>query len=104
MGGRDGTALAQHEDELADRGVIRHDIPVLASKEVGADVELALTCYEIAVETRPDMIALLAGDSDFAPLAARLTGRGIRVLAPSRTTPIRGSVTGPCTRSGRRYG
>jgi hypothetical protein len=82
VGGRDGTALAQHEDELADRGVIRHDIPVVASKEVGADVELALTCYEIAVEARPDMIALLAGDSDFAPLAARLTGRGIRVLAP----------------------
>ena len=61
IGGRDGTALAQHEDELADRGIIRHDVPVTASKEVGADVELALTCYEIAVETRPDMIALLAG-------------------------------------------
>lgn len=82
IGGRDGTALAQHEDELADRGIIRHDVPVTASKEVGADVELALTCYEIAVETRPDMVALLAGDGDFAPLAARLTGRGIRVLTP----------------------
>ena len=83
VGGRDGTAIAQHEDELADRGVIRHDIPVVASKEVGADVELALTCYEIALETRPDLIALLAGDGDFAPLAARLTRRGIRVLAPA---------------------
>jgi predicted transcriptional regulator/uncharacterized LabA/DUF88 family protein len=82
IGGRDGTALAQHEDELADRGIIRHDVPVTASKEVGGDVELALTCYELAAQTRPDMIALLAGDGDFAPLAARLTGRGIRVLIP----------------------
>ena len=82
LGGGDGTAFSRHEDELADRGIVRHDVPVTASKEVGADVELALTCYEIAVETRPDMIALLAGDGDFGPLAARLTGRGIRVLAP----------------------
>jgi hypothetical protein len=78
--GRDGPGWAQ---ALADRGIIRHDVPVTAGKgEVGADVELALTCWQAACETSPDMIALLAGDGDFAPLAARLAGRGMRVLVP----------------------
>lgn len=73
-----------YKDDLADHGIICHDVPVTAGKgEVGADVELALTCYQLACETSPDMIALLAGDGDFAPLAARLTGRGIRVLVPT---------------------
>lgn len=68
---------------LADHHILRRDMPVTALKgEVGADVELALTCYQIACETSPDLIALLAGDGDFAPLAARLAGRGIRVLVP----------------------
>jgi hypothetical protein len=68
---------------LADQGIIRHDVPVTAAKgEVGADVELALTCYQLACETSPDVMVLLAGDGDFAPLAARLAGRGQRVLVP----------------------
>lgn len=70
-------------DELADYGVIRHGVPVTAGKgEVGGDVELALTCYQIVCETSPDMLVLMAGDGDFAPLAARLAGRGVRVLVP----------------------
>lgn len=68
---------------LADHGIVRHDVPVTAGKgEVGADVEFALTCYQIACEASPDMIVLVAGDGDFAPLAARLAGRGLRVLVP----------------------
>jgi hypothetical protein len=71
------------DQELADLGITRHDVPVTAAKgEVGADVEFALTAWQIACETSPDMIALLAGDGDFAPLAARLAGRGLRVLVP----------------------
>lgn len=71
------------DQELADHGIVRHEVPVTAAKgEVGADVELALTCYQIASETSPDMIVLLTGDGDFAPLAARLTRRGLRVLVP----------------------
>lgn len=71
------------EQELADHGIARHDVPVTAAKgEIGADVELALTCHQIACDTSPDMIVLLAGDGDFAPLAARLAGRGLRVLVP----------------------
>jgi NYN domain/Helix-turn-helix domain len=68
---------------LADHGIIRHDVPVSVGKgEIGADVELALTCYQIACEGSADMIVLVAGDGDFAPLAARLIGRGLPVLVP----------------------
>src|SRR5712691_1080037 len=84
VAGRDpGAPSAGWDQVLADHGIIRHDVPVTAGKgEVGADVEFALTCYQIACETSPDMIVLLAGDGDFAPLAARLAGRGLRVLVP----------------------
>lgn len=78
-----GVPATAWDQVLADHHILRRDVPVTASKgEVGADVELALTCYQIACEASPDLIALLAGDGDFAPLAARLTGRGIRVLVP----------------------
>ncbi len=84
VAGRDPDAPSACWDQvLADHGVVRHDVPVTAGKgEVGADVEFALTCYQIAREGRPDMIVLVAGDGDFAPLAARLVGRGMRVLVP----------------------
>jgi NYN domain len=84
IAGRDADAAPTDWDQvLADHGIIRHDVPVTVGKgEVGADVEFALTCYQIACEARPDMIVLVAGDGDFAPLAARLAGRGLRVLVP----------------------
>jgi len=75
---------ARYEDELADRGIIGHDVPVTAVKgEAGADAGLALTGCQLACQTSPDIVALLAGDGDFAPLAARLAGRGLRALVPS---------------------
>jgi hypothetical protein len=91
--GRTGTwTWDQKTDEY---GVTRHDVPVTPGKgEVGADVELALTCYQIASETRVTMIALLAGDGDFAPLVARLAARGVRVLIP------RTDLTGPAPDKG----
>jgi predicted transcriptional regulator len=71
------------DSQMADHGVTYHPVPVTAAKgEVGADVELALTCYQLACETSPDMVVLLAGDGDFAPLAARLAGRGLHVVVP----------------------
>jgi predicted transcriptional regulator len=71
------------DSPMADHGVLYHPVPVTAAKgEVGADVELALTCYQLACETNPDMVVLMAGDGDFAPLAARLAGRGAHVLVP----------------------
>jgi DNA-binding XRE family transcriptional regulator len=78
-----GTSPPGWDQELADQAITGHEVPVTVAKgEVGADVELALTCYQIACETSPDLIALLAGDGDFAPLAARLAGRGVRILVP----------------------
>ncbi len=49
VAGRDAGAPSDGWDQLlADHGIIRHDVPVTAGKgEVGADVELALTCYQI---------------------------------------------------------
>jgi DNA-binding XRE family transcriptional regulator len=84
VAGRDSGASPSGWDQvLADHAIIRHDVPVTAGKgEVGADVEFALTCYQIACEASPDLIVLVAGDGDFAPLAARLVGRGLRVLVP----------------------
>lgn len=78
---------------LADHGIMRHDVPITAGakKEVGADVELALTCLQAASDTSPDLLVLLSGDADFAPLVARLTGRGVRVLVP----PANFSYPGP---------
>jgi hypothetical protein len=71
------------DSQMADHGVLYHPVPVTAAKgEVGADVELALTCYQLACETSLDMVVLLAGDGDFAPLAARLGGRGLHVVVP----------------------
>lgn len=76
-------ASAGCEQEMTDHGVICHQVPVTARKgEVGADVELALTCYQLACETSADLVVLLAGDGDFAPLATRVAGRGLRVLVP----------------------
>lgn len=71
------------EELLPDHGVICHQVPVAGGKELGGDVELALACYQLACETDLDLIVLLAGDGDFAPLAARLAGRGLRVLVPT---------------------
>ena len=84
VAGRDPDAgPGQWDRVLADHGIVRHDVPVTGGKgEVGADVEFALTCYQIACDTSVDMIVLVAGDGDFAPLAARLAGRGLRVLVP----------------------
>jgi NYN domain/Helix-turn-helix domain len=84
VAGRDpGTAPDGWEQMLADHGITRHDVPITSAKgEVGADVEFALTAHQIAVDASPDMIALIAGDGDFGPLASRLASRGVRVLVP----------------------
>jgi hypothetical protein len=93
VAGRDSPRLA-YDQVLADHAITRHDVPVTAQGEAGADVELALTGHQIACETSPAMIAPLAGDGDFAPLAARLAGGGLRVLVPGANLsyPAHGST------------
>lgn len=64
-------------------GVVRHDVPVTPQKgEIGADVELALTCYQAACEQRADAVVLMSGDGDLAPAASRITALGVDLVVP----------------------
>ncbi len=47
------------------------------------DLELALDVQEFVARTRPDIVVLVTGDGDFAPLAQRLRLQGIRVEVAS---------------------
>lgn len=53
------------------------------------DLEMALDVQEFVARTRPDIVVLVTGDGDFAPLAQRLRLQGVRVEVAS--TP--GSVS-----------
>ncbi len=53
------------------------------------DLEMALDVQEFAARTHPDIIVLVSGDGDFAPLVQRLRLQGVRVEVAS--TP--GSVS-----------
>jgi len=48
-------------------------------KEVGIDVWLALDAYDLAVHKKFDVLALVACDGDFVPLARKLNSIGTRV-------------------------
>ncbi|MFG1858502.1 NYN domain-containing protein [Actinomadura geliboluensis] len=67
---------------LAQAEVVRHDVPIEAGKELGADVELALTVAETVRAHALNVVILVTGDGDFAPLVSRLTGEGVRVVVP----------------------
>lgn len=72
--------------ELASLGVVRHVVPVTRQKgQIGADVELALTCYQAAHEQRADVVVLMSGDSDLGPLAARIRELGLELVVPVAT-------------------
>lgn len=47
------------------------------------DLEMALDVQEFTARTRPDIVVLVTGDGDFAPLVQRLRLRGIRVEVAS---------------------
>jgi uncharacterized LabA/DUF88 family protein len=49
-------------------------------KEVGIDVWLALEAYHLAVHKKFDVLALVAWDGDFVPLARKLNSIGTRVM------------------------
>ncbi|MCS7206902.1 MAG: NYN domain-containing protein [Dehalococcoidia bacterium] len=49
-------------------------------RETGIDVWLALEAYDLAVQRRVDVIALIACDGDFVPLVRKVQGLGVRVL------------------------
>ncbi|MFD1152028.1 NYN domain-containing protein, partial [Saccharothrix hoggarensis] len=80
--GRIETPAASFDAVLAAAGVTRHDLPLHGGKEKGVDVHFALEVWERATTAPLQWVVLVTGDADFTPLAARLTGRGVRVLVP----------------------
>ncbi|MDZ5460584.1 NYN domain-containing protein [Azohydromonas lata] len=68
------------EDVLMYEGVTTHYLPKGPEGEKGIDVWLALEAFEMAIYKRYDVLALIAGDGDFVPLARKLNTLGTRVM------------------------
>ena len=51
--------------------------------KANVDVLMAVDAVELSIEMRPDVVVLITGDADFAPLALQLRRRGIRVEVAS---------------------
>jgi cold shock CspA family protein/uncharacterized LabA/DUF88 family protein len=72
------------DDILVNEGILAHYLPVRIvdgrREEKGVDIWLALEAYELAVRGKFDVMALVAGDGDYTPLAKKLTALGIPVM------------------------
>ena len=72
------------DDALGRANITSHYAPMNCRndkpKEVGIDVMLALETYDLAIHKNIDVVALVAGDSDFGPLARKLNTNGTRVM------------------------
>ncbi|WP_277187409.1 NYN domain-containing protein [Caballeronia sp. BR00000012568055] len=80
-----GENLLYHERVLDDilmrANVTAHHLPMNAmGKEKGIDVWLALEAFELSIYKHFDVVVLVAGDSDYIPLARKLKTLGIRVM------------------------
>ncbi len=67
-------------------GIVQHVYPLQydhrsgKAQEKGIDVWLALEAFELAVLKKFDVLALVAGDTDYVPLIRKLNGLGTRVM------------------------
>lgn len=67
-------------------GIVQHVYPIQydpstgRANEKGIDVWLALEAFELAVLKKFDVLALIAGDTDYVPLIRKLNGLGTRVM------------------------
>lgn len=69
------------DDVLVREGVTTHYLPMgYSGTEKGIDVWFALEAYELAIYKRFDVCVLVAGDSDYVPLARKLNTLGTRVM------------------------
>lgn len=68
------------DDILMYEGVVTHYLPVRRGTEKGIDVWLALEAFELAVYKRFNVLVIIAGDSDFIPLARKVNSLGTRVM------------------------
>lgn len=91
--GRIQTPATSFDNVLATAGITRHDLPLHGGKEKGVDVHFALEVWERATTVPLEWVVLATGDADFAPLAKRLSARGVRVVVP--VVDIRSSPGAP---------
>ena len=68
------------DDVLMNEGVTTHYLPIQGNSEQGIDVWLSLEAYEMTLLRGYDILVLIAGDSDFVPLARKVISRGTRVM------------------------
>ncbi len=74
------------DDLFMFNGIVQHVYPVqfdhktAKTTEKGIDVWLALEAFELAVLKKFDVLALIAGDTDYVPLIRKLNGLGTRVM------------------------
>ncbi len=72
------------DDILMQENVVTHYLPLKVRdgriEEKGVDVWLALEAYEMALYKNYNVIVLIASDSDYAPLARKLSTIGTRVM------------------------
>jgi cold shock CspA family protein len=69
------------DDILMRANVTAHHLPMNAmGREKGIDVWLALEAFELSIYKHFEVVVLIAGDSDYIPLARKLKTLGIRVM------------------------
>ena len=68
------------DDILMAEGVVTHYLPIPQKTEKGIDVWLALEAFELSMYKRFNVIVLIAGDSDFIPLARKINSLGTRMM------------------------
>ncbi|MBC6611961.1 MULTISPECIES: NYN domain-containing protein [Hymenobacter] len=72
------------DDILMNLGINTHYMPLKTRdgrlQEKGIDVWLSLEAYELAMYKSFDVVVLIAGDSDYAPLIKKLNTLGTRVM------------------------
>jgi len=64
---------------LYKRLAIRPMVNIAAGKN-STDIALAVDAIDLVVAERPDVVAIVSSDSDFAPLVVRLREKGCRVV------------------------
>ncbi|MFZ9889166.1 MAG: cold shock domain-containing protein [Myxococcota bacterium] len=69
------------DDVLMREGVVTHYLPQSAHGERGIDLWFALETYELTSLKRFDVTVLVAGDSDYVPLARKLNNLDTCVMA-----------------------
>lgn len=68
------------DDILMAEGIVTHYLPIPHKTEKGIDVWLALEAFELLVYKRFNVLVLIAGDSDFVPLARKVNSLGTRMM------------------------